>query len=104
MMAGRMKPDTGQITVGETVKMGYYVQDDSDLDGDQRIIDYIRNVAEVIHTKNGETITAEQMLEHFLFSRPMQWTYIRNLSGCEKRRLSLLKLSMTEQNVLFLDA
>src|SRR5699024_1772671 len=95
--------DTGQVTVGETVKIGYYVQDDSDLDGDQRIIDYIRNVAEVIHTKNGEEITAEQMLEHFMFSRPMQWSYIRSLSGGEKRRLYLLKILMKEPNVLLLD-
>lgn len=103
MMAGRIQPDAGEIDTGETVKIGYYTQGDEELDGDQRVIDYIKETAQVIHTKNGEAITAEQMLERFLFPRPAQWTYIRKLSGGERRRLYLLKVLMTEPNVLFLD-
>ncbi|MFC3041261.1 ABC-F family ATP-binding cassette domain-containing protein [Virgibacillus xinjiangensis] len=103
MMAGRIQPDHGEIETGETVKIGYYTQGEEELDGDQRIIEYIKEVAEVIHTKDGEVITAEQMLERFLFSRPDQWTYIHRLSGGERRRLYLLKVLMCEPNVLFLD-
>lgn len=103
MMAGRIEPDSGELTIGETVKIGYYAQGDEELDGSMRIIDYIKEVAEVIHTKDGDVITAEQMLERFLFSRAEQWTYIRRLSGGEKRRLYLLKVLMTEPNVLLLD-
>src|SRR5699024_4098786 len=95
--------DSGEVETGETVKIGYYTQGDEELDEDLRIIDYIRETAEVIYTKDGEPITAEQMLERFLFSRPQQWTYIGKLSGGEKRRLYLLKVLMTEPNVLLLD-
>lgn len=103
IMAGRISPDNGEVTVGETVKIGYYTQGDAELDGEMRIIDYIKEIAQVIHTIDGDIITAEQMLEHFLFSRADQWSYIRSLSGGEKRRLYLLRILMTEPNVLFLD-
>ncbi|WP_087975179.1 ABC-F family ATP-binding cassette domain-containing protein [Oceanobacillus rekensis] len=103
IMAKRMEPDDGVLEIGETVKIGYYTQGDEELDSNMRIIDYIKEVAEVIHTKDGQVITAEQMLERFLFSRAEQWTYIRKLSGGERRRLYLLKVLMTEPNVLFLD-
>ncbi|GGJ93391.1 putative ABC transporter ATP-binding protein YfmR [Lentibacillus kapialis] len=103
IIAGRITPDKGSMDIGPTVKIGYYTQDDEELDGDKRLIEYIREVAEVIYTKNGEAITAEQMLERFLFSRREQWNYIRKLSGGERRRLYLLKVLMSEPNVLLLD-
>jgi ABC transport system ATP-binding/permease protein len=103
MLAGRMKPDSGSVEVGETVKIGYYTQDHDELDGNLRVIDYVKETAQVISTVDGQTITAEQMLERFLFPRYMQYTYIRKLSGGEKRRLYMLKVLMEEPNVLFLD-
>ena len=103
ILAGRIEPDGGTIEVGETVKIGYYTQGDEEMNGDLRVVEFIKEVAEVVHTSGGQTITAEQMLERFLFSRAMQWTYIRRLSGGERRRLYLLKILMTEPNVLFLD-
>lgn len=103
IMAERVLPDQGEVEIGETVKIGYYTQGEEELDTSMRVIDYIKEVAQVVHTKGGEEITAEQMLERFLFSRPEQWTYISRLSGGETRRLYLLKVLMTEPNVLFLD-
>ncbi|MGD7008703.1 ABC-F family ATP-binding cassette domain-containing protein [Metabacillus sp. 84] len=103
MLAGKIKPDSGMIETGETVKIGYYTQDHSDMDENLRMIDYIKETAEIVHTADGTAITAEQMLERFLFPRSMQYTYIRKLSGGERRRLYLLTVLMQEPNVLFLD-
>jgi ATP-binding cassette subfamily F protein uup len=103
IMAGRIQADQGTIEVGETVKIGYYTQDHEEMDGNLRVVEYIKETAEIVHTIDGQVITAEQMLERFLFSRSAQWTYIRKLSGGERRRLYLLKVLMEEPNVLFLD-
>lgn len=103
IIAGRITPDDGEIEIGSTVHFGYYTQDHREMDEELRIIEYIRKTAEVIHTKDGGTITAEQMLERFLFTRAQQWTYISRLSGGEKRRLYLLQVLMQEPNVLLLD-
>jgi ATP-binding cassette subfamily F protein uup len=103
IMAGRIAADKGTIEVGETVRIGYYTQDHEEMDENLRVVEYIKETAEIVHTIDGQVITAEQMLERFLFPRSAQWTYIRKLSGGERRRLYLLKVLMEEPNVLFLD-
>lgn len=102
MIANRLKPDSGNIEYGETVKIGFFSQENEEMDHSLRVIEYIRQTAEYITTKEGK-ISASQMLETFLFPPSMQWTPISKLSGGEKRRLYLLNILMSEPNVLILD-
>jgi ABC transport system ATP-binding/permease protein len=103
IISGRIKPDSGAVEVGQTIRFGYYDQENRALPKDERVIDYIRAVAERIETKEGVLITASQMLEKFLFSGPMQYAPIGLLSGGEQRRLYLLRILMAAPNVLLLD-
>lgn len=102
MIAGILKPDAGEIEWGDTIKIGYFAQEVPDMDRNLRVIDYIREVAEYIPTKDGK-ISASMMLERFLFDSAMQYTPVEKLSGGEKRRLYLLKVLMEAPNVLLLD-
>lgn len=103
LMAGRIQPDTGEIVTGNTVKLAYYTQENVEMNEKLRVIDYIKEAAEVIRTADGEYISASQMLERFLFLPHLQYTWISRLSGGERRRLYLLRTLMGEPNVLFLD-
>ncbi len=102
LLAGQLVPDSGTIEVGDTIKIGYFAQEEAIMDPSQRVIDYIRDVAEYIPTKDG-TISASQMLERFLFDGTMQYSLIRKLSGGERRRLYLLRVLAQGANVLLLD-
>lgn len=102
IIAGWLEPDAGAVTVGQTVKMGYFSQESEDMDGSLKVIDYIRNVAEYVKTREG-SISASQMLERFLFPPSVQYTTVEKLSGGEKRRLYLLRILMEAPNVLLLD-
>jgi ATP-binding cassette subfamily F protein uup len=103
MITGRVTPDEGEIETGQTVHIGYYDQESRALNDDQRVIDYIRDVAEYVTTIEGVQITAGKMLERFLFTPAAQYAVIGNLSGGERRRLYLLRILMGEPNVLLLD-
>ena len=100
---GTVKPDTGTITIGQTVKIGYFSQENEALEENMRVIDYVRSGAEYIRQPDGSLITASAMLERFLFPGDMQYALIKKLSGGEKRRLYLLRILMEAPNVLFLD-
>ncbi len=102
IIAGWVQPDSGSVEVGQTVRMGYFSQENEDMDQSLRVIDYIKNVAEYVKTKDG-SISASQMLERFLFPSHMHYTLIGSLSGGERRRLYLLKILMDAPNVILLD-
>jgi ABC transport system ATP-binding/permease protein len=105
IITGQVTPDTGTVEIGGTIHFGYFDQhsDDLSLKPEQRVIDYLKDVAELIQTADGEIITASQMLERFLFNPNQQYAPIEKLSGGEKRRLFLLKVLMGAPNVLILD-
>lgn len=103
LIAGRIQPNGGEVVLGPTVKLGYFTQEHQEMDGSQRVIEYIKDEAEVVRTADGSAITAAQMLERFLFPPALQWTPIAKLSGGEKRRLYLLRVLMSAPNVLLLD-
>jgi ATP-binding cassette subfamily F protein uup len=103
IISGNVSPDSGNVDIGETVKIGYYSQENSGMNESLRAIEYIKEGAEYIENAEGYKITASQMMERFLFSGTLQWTPISKLSGGEKRRLYLLRVLMEAPNILLLD-
>ncbi len=103
MLMGQVAPDSGKIDIGETVKFGYYSQDGLNFDDQMKVIDVVREVAEVIDLGNGNKLTASQFLQHFLFAPETQYNYVYKLSGGERRRLYLCTVLMQNPNFLVLD-
>lgn len=103
ILVSKTKADSGLVDIGETVNIGYFSQELDHMDPDKRVIEYIEESAYWIEASDGQHISAAKMLERFLFSKEKQWTYISELSGGEKRRLSLLKVLIQGPNVLLLD-
>ena len=102
ILAGQAQQDAGTVSSGETVKIGYFAQDCGHMDQEQKVIEFIRDIAETVRTPDG-TLSAAQMLETFLFTGEQQWTRIGSLSGGEQRRLYLLSVLMSAPNILLLD-
>lgn len=107
IITGRVKPDSGKVEIGSTIHIGYFDQHSEQLldalNDNQRVIDYLKEIAEFVKTADGTLITASQMLERFLFPGNQQYSPISKLSGGEKRRLFLLRVLMSAPNVLILD-
>ncbi len=103
MITGEEQPDTGKIVLGETVEIGYYRQSHFEFSDEQKVIDAITEVAEIIPLKGGRKLTAAQLLERFQFNRSMHYQFIAKLSGGEKKRLALCRVLMRNPNVLILD-
>lgn len=103
VIMGLVQPDKGTIDVGETVRFGYYSQDGLQFDDQMKVIDVVRNIAEVIELGNGKQMTASQFLQYFLFTPETQYSYVFKLSGGERRRLYLCTVLIQNPNFLVLD-
>ena len=105
IITGRVQPDSGKVEIGSTIHIGYFDQhsDDLAINPEQRVIEYLKEVAELVKTSDGSIITASQMLERFLFPGNQQYAPINKLSGGERRRLFLLRVLMSAPNLLILD-
>ena len=103
IIGGLMEPDSGEVQIGETVKIGFFQQETPFIDGDQRAIEYIRDGGEFITAGDGTKISASSMMERFMFPPDQQYTPLDKLSGGEKRRLYLLRVLMESPNVLLMD-
>jgi ATP-binding cassette subfamily F protein uup len=103
IISGEFIPDSGELEIGETVKVGFFSQENYHMDENMRVIEYVKEVGEYLSLANGEKITASKMLERFLFTSDTQYSPIGKLSGGERRRLYLLRVLMGAPNVLLLD-
>ncbi|MEP1892590.1 MAG: ABC-F family ATP-binding cassette domain-containing protein [Cyclobacteriaceae bacterium] len=103
ILTGEEKPDSGKIDLGQTTKFGYYTQEEAIFDPSKRVLDVVKEVAEVIKLSNGSEITASQLLNQFLFPPKMQFNVVGKLSGGERKRLQLLRVLMLNPNFLILD-
>jgi ATP-binding cassette subfamily F protein uup len=103
LLAMRTPPDAGTVSIGDTVMLGTFGQQGLQLTDDKRIIDVVRDIAEIIPLNKGKTLTASGLLERFLFDKEQQWQYVSTLSGGERRRLYLCTVLMRNPNVLILD-
>lgn len=102
IITGNLKPDSGSVEIGDTVRIGYFMQENEPLDEKMTVLEFVRSIGEYVTTATGKA-TASQMCEKFLFGPKSQWTPISKLSGGEKRRLYLLSVLMSASNVLILD-
>lgn len=103
IIAGRLQPDSGTVTIGQTVKIGYFSQHSEFPDSKERVLEYIRDAGNYVMAADGTYISAAMMLERFLFPPELQWVPVSKLSGGEQRRLYLLRILMEAPNVLLLD-
>lgn len=102
IITGNLRPDSGSVEIGDTVRIGYFMQENEPLDEKMTVLEFVRSIGEYVTTATGKA-TASQMCEKFLFGPKSQWTPISKLSGGEKRRLYLLSVLMSAPNVLILD-
>ncbi len=103
LLTGNLSLDTGEVITGETVRVGYFQQDNIEVPGDKRVINYLQEIADEVSRKDGTHVNISQLLEQFMFPRSQHGAYIRSLSGGEKRRLYLIRILMERPNVLLLD-
>lgn len=103
LITGKIPPDGGKVVIGDTVVLGHYDQMGLELKEDKRVIEVVKDIAEVIPLAKGKKLSASQLLERFLFDKEQQWQYVSTLSGGEKRRLYLCQVLMANPNVIILD-